>query len=1369
MPIEQVYCTHCTYGTSALEQREGELAERVLGYSARAGSLDRNELRNDYRAIERFLYYYLPSDTPPEEKQRLDAKTAPRRLFFCPSMGKLQMVGQVAYRQYDTAGRLGSYFAHVLFGDRSSNAWSAADCLRLWNAPWVQEDSLEHPYKLSSLERMDGLWSGRPPAISDDALLHFLRSPPGTTDDESVIPGRWQSAPVSRRVDLLAGALEGLLALGPQRRENVLLVVEPSVAALVFYGVVRLLPKSFSDGLSFSTYEPNAERLPVTLAATTFFDPFTNDVRSDLYRRRGLVLNTFQDRVSDGGVPTGKYAHFIIERLLEEGWPTVDRLMAAFEAAGAKRPEDLELLSSTHGLAAQILSATPPADDTWRSSQVAVRYLSHELQFQLATAPAGWPQLHRVVGTPNHLTVLELVASNHIRPEVQRPAQFLLKKFAPEKIADLVNSPLVGNAAKVEALVAYVTAHGRLPDGCQFFAGDGPRPATRSPAESPLLAEVLGRLPEPVLRRVCDLIEEGQRLAFFGTLLAAMGRPAWPAVKSVLLEMITGFSNAMLLDALVVYREQIVAACATPEPALAGRLGRLLYDLPDHPRSFEKWLQILVEWKAAFFLPDLAERRLGEWNKFRSCLLSFREQEDAVATGGLDRLKQRWRSAPSYDYKSLAEALFRAMPRRSSDLDELAEVAASGRLTVPEFKRRLELAARQAGVPWGFNDAGASASANGETSGGASTGGPGDEVARSRRQREDQAAMARMFRQLEERMLVYGDDAVGTRRLAALQQIGQVLIGRPNFLGNGKRLIETFFGSNGIWPSHALIASSKKIGGYKTRSKKREWTPFLAVGALAAVLVPIVGFLALRGGSGSVSRASKPADVPPEAVTQTKPPVKSNDVPSQEPDPTQEDRASAAGPESDRSAKATPDEEASGADSDDGQPASVSDTSPASPGKEEVSSTDSPAATPPPGGDSAAADKMVPMPDEPSKDDNGAADEESDHSGVPSDGRIVHELHSLPTLGARFLDRVTLKKWPVDAGQINLTLKGLAVANERLAGKCKLTADRRSDGLAIAMDSSGGRDGAPNTLAMLLIHGVELSFQWAESSHSLQSAEEARRQLRRCVVEATTATDTAYLALATPIRREPVPFINGVAKLPLRSAEFQADSTDDLLLGQGYVELNDGSKIAFGTADHVADTASLTGLPEDMARSEAQITLVGRAKNSLDRELRLVEGDVTLPDDLKPLSEDERKVLQVLKDCLPKLNSTIGKLRSWEQQAIVTKIETNVQALATALGVPAPQRAGSMPPPDPKKYLQDVRAKVVEPAEQRRDDLVKRQGEVDAFKQAPHKQFKALSSQVAKVTATLYRRVDTDTFVPCLVLGDPAQVAASQKHDDEDD
>jgi len=113
--IHQIYCTHCTHGNSALERREGELAHRMLGYSARSGSVAAQELRRYYRQIERYVYYHLPRDTPGEEKLRLTAGSAPRRLVYLPSTSGLQLIGQVCYRQTDTEGRPGSYFAHVLF------------------------------------------------------------------------------------------------------------------------------------------------------------------------------------------------------------------------------------------------------------------------------------------------------------------------------------------------------------------------------------------------------------------------------------------------------------------------------------------------------------------------------------------------------------------------------------------------------------------------------------------------------------------------------------------------------------------------------------------------------------------------------------------------------------------------------------------------------------------------------------------------------------------------------------------------------------------------------------------------------------------------------------------------------------------------------------------------------------------------------------------------------------------------------------------------------------------------------------------------------------------------------------------------------
>ena len=36
---ERLYCTHCTFGTSALETHSADNEEKVLGYSVRASSI----------------------------------------------------------------------------------------------------------------------------------------------------------------------------------------------------------------------------------------------------------------------------------------------------------------------------------------------------------------------------------------------------------------------------------------------------------------------------------------------------------------------------------------------------------------------------------------------------------------------------------------------------------------------------------------------------------------------------------------------------------------------------------------------------------------------------------------------------------------------------------------------------------------------------------------------------------------------------------------------------------------------------------------------------------------------------------------------------------------------------------------------------------------------------------------------------------------------------------------------------------------------------------------------------------------------------------------------------------------------------------
>src|SRR4051794_27666158 len=91
---------------------------------------------DSFRLVEPYMYFHLPGDTPAEDLLNETPRSAPCRFVFLPSVNGLQMLSQIRYRQTDTRGRPGSYFAHVLFREQKGNGtpWSAADCLGLWGA-----------------------------------------------------------------------------------------------------------------------------------------------------------------------------------------------------------------------------------------------------------------------------------------------------------------------------------------------------------------------------------------------------------------------------------------------------------------------------------------------------------------------------------------------------------------------------------------------------------------------------------------------------------------------------------------------------------------------------------------------------------------------------------------------------------------------------------------------------------------------------------------------------------------------------------------------------------------------------------------------------------------------------------------------------------------------------------------------------------------------------------------------------------------------------------------------------------------------------------------------------------------------------------
>jgi hypothetical protein len=377
----RLYCTHCTFGESALEEATGEAAAKVLGYSVRASSLDlddRAELRKVFRSIERLLSYELPRDTPATATETLDATTAPRRMLFIPLMGDYQVVGQVCYRAHDTAGRPGSYFADILVypvaeGHAPSAAQparlTACDCLQLWSADHNGRISADRNWWCDSKEMFEAreaagdarpfapgtdcddvaaaIRHGVAPIVSDRALQGFLNdeSDEQFADDDpaALIPHRWRQIDVGLRRQLFARLLQATMsALRPKARETVVLAAEPGIAALLFYGVCRALPTSLqqpskdSGGISFSTYEPSPERPVTMLVATTLHnrDASAADLPAELYQR-GFACNTFRrldknDFHYGRTTEIGGYATWVVERLTAgaSGLAEVDALLA---------------------------------------------------------------------------------------------------------------------------------------------------------------------------------------------------------------------------------------------------------------------------------------------------------------------------------------------------------------------------------------------------------------------------------------------------------------------------------------------------------------------------------------------------------------------------------------------------------------------------------------------------------------------------------------------------------------------------------------------------------------------------------------------------------------------------------------------------------------------------------------------------------------------------------------------------------------------------------------------------------------------------------------------------------------------------------
>ncbi len=422
--IDQLLCTHCTYGTSFLHQSKTHLKDQVFEYSARTGSIEPAQSHDLFRRIEPFLNYRLPTDAPHTALVEHNARSLPKRLVYLPAANGVRLVSQVSYRTYDvTKRRAGAYFAHVLLqmtGDtprgpqgrplppppprakiepKPKMEWSARDAAQMWGWPqWIEEDDPEpnpksfqevsKPFSnLPTPEFETETWQKLDPAqrIGDEALSAFLLV--DADKQPSWIPQRWQNVPAKVRQQLLIELLHGFLKLNVEARECFLIGIEPALAALLFFGVARLLPRRGpAEQLSFSTCEPQNLRPPFALAATHSYlgTPIT---LADDPRVCTLALSTFQSgwettrTARNQGLTQASYAQAIVNVYVNSGPAAVDCFLQPIddETIHPQPPtaNDLAELLAAEAYGQWIIGAgPPPAKPTPPTSKTGKRHVA---------------------------------------------------------------------------------------------------------------------------------------------------------------------------------------------------------------------------------------------------------------------------------------------------------------------------------------------------------------------------------------------------------------------------------------------------------------------------------------------------------------------------------------------------------------------------------------------------------------------------------------------------------------------------------------------------------------------------------------------------------------------------------------------------------------------------------------------------------------------------------------------------------------------------------------------------------------------------------------------------------------------------------
>ena len=506
--MHQLYCTHCTHGTSALAREQGPVADEPLGYSVRAASLSGSKLRETFGRVEPYLHYKLP----PSSATGAVLET-PKRLFLTRLHDGTDLLGQVSYRDTDTTGRPGSYFAHLLVSDHPQDGkrLSELECLQCWGSGfWQIADSPEFSFDLLPLDNLAELQPDEDSYVSESLLWEFLNTTAGNifADPGNVIPPRWQQMVPEQRQSIFRRVFSAALDALDDPQSRLIVLCEPEIVAILFFGIFRLIPDLQSrEPCSFSTFESEPDKITSTLSAFPLPESLRDSYDRNRLLSRGTVVDTYREEPSSDSSPNSDFSNLMVSRLLSSGWQEVEGIREGIRKAGWKRPSEWRSVISLHQAVDQLLAPDPPSSpDLKEITPKRMEYLRNTLFRSLKQYVFPSDQLAFLVESRNHVPLLDLICRDvELQPEVSAVADFLIETLSEKDVVKVVHTERIAASYRLKALTEYLIREGRVPAGFEEL-WQGKISVEEGSKPKPILAAAL----DAVLRSG-DVPSEGKR------------------------------------------------------------------------------------------------------------------------------------------------------------------------------------------------------------------------------------------------------------------------------------------------------------------------------------------------------------------------------------------------------------------------------------------------------------------------------------------------------------------------------------------------------------------------------------------------------------------------------------------------------------------------------------------------------------------------------------------------------------------------------------------------------------------------------------------------------------------------------------------